>query len=201
MGPNCLSASSPVPGYKLEIETTNENAGLYLDRTDGVTFKLNCTDSLAQIGSVSSHKVNFVVGNSAKMTIDTTGYVGIGTTSPTHLVHLSGGAYSDGSTWQPSCSRALKENITDLTLDEAMNALEGLNPVKFNYKINKDEDYIGFIAEDVPELVATKERKSINTMDVVAVLTKVIQEQQKFIREQQKINAELQKKIAELEEK
>jgi hypothetical protein len=73
--------------------------------------------------------------------------------------------------------------------------------VKFNYKINKDEDYIGFIAEDVPELVATKERKSINTMDVVAVLTKVIQEQQKFIREQQKINAELQKKIAELEEK
>jgi hypothetical protein len=189
------------PSYKLEIETTNENAGLYLDRTDGATFKLNVTDSLAQIGSVSNHKVNFVTNNSAKMTIDTTGYVGIGTTSPTHLVHLSGGAYSDGATWQPSCSREYKENIANLTLDEAVKALDGLNPVKFNYKINKDEEYIGFIAEDVPELVAMKERKSINTMDVVAVLTKVIQEQQKFIREQQKINAELQKKIAELEEK
>ena len=82
-----------------------------------------------------------------------------------------------------------------------MNALEGLDPVKFNYKINKDEDYIGFIAEDVPELVATKERKSLNTMDVVAVLTKIVQEQQTFIREQQKINAELKKKIAELEKK
>jgi hypothetical protein len=196
------------PGYSLEVETTGENAGLYLDRTDGATFKLNVTTSMAQIGTQSNHKVNFVANNSAKMTIDTTGYVGIGTTSPTHLVHLSGGAYSDGSTWQPSCSRSLKENITTLTLDEAVKTLDGLNPVKFNYKINKDEDYIGFIAEDVPELVATKERKSINTMDVVAVLTKVLQDQQKAIRDQQKILQEqqetisgLKKEIAQLKEK
>jgi hypothetical protein len=189
-----LGIGSKTPGYPIELKTTGENAGLYLDRTDGATFKLNVTTSMAQIGTQSNHKVNFVANNSAKMTIDTTGYVGIGTTSPTHLVHLSGGAYSDGSTWQPSCSRTLKENITNLSLDEAVKALDVLNPVKFNYKINKDEDYIGFIAEDVPELVATKERKSINTMDVVAVLTKVVQEQQKTI-------AELKKEIAELKKK
>jgi hypothetical protein len=51
---------------------------------------------------------------------------------------------------------------------------------------------VGFIAEDVPELVATKDKKGMSSMDVVAVLTKVVQDQQKTI-------AELSKKMDELE--
>jgi hypothetical protein len=35
---------------------------------------------------------------------------------------------------------------------------------------------VGFIAEDVPELVATKDRKGLSPMDIVAVLTKVVQD-------------------------
>ncbi len=42
---------------------------------------------------------------------------------------------------------------------------------------------MGFIAEDVPELVATKDRKGLSPMDIVAVLTKVVQRQQKEIEE------------------
>jgi hypothetical protein len=182
------------PAYKFEIETTNEDAMLYLDRTDGAQFKVNVTTAQGQIGTQSAHKLNIVTGNTNRITIDASGNVGIGNATPNHLIHLSGGAYSNGSTWEPSSSREYKENITKLTLDEAMEALEGLDPVKFNYKINKEEDYIGFIAEDVPELVATKLRKSMNTMDVVAVLTKVVQEQQKTI-------SELNKRISELEKK
>jgi hypothetical protein len=73
--------------------------------------------------------------------------------------------------------------------------------VKFNYKVDKAEKHVGFIAEDAPELVATPDRKGMSPMDVVAVLTKVVQGQQKFIQAQQKINAELQQKIAELEKR
>ena len=79
-----------------------------------------------------------------------------------------------------------------------MEALEGLNPVKFNYKTNKDEDYMGFIAEDVPELVATKERKGVAPMDVVAVLTKVVREQQKLLKEQRRLAQEQQEAISQL---
>jgi hypothetical protein len=82
-----------------------------------------------------------------------------------------------------------------------MEALEGLNPVKYNYKKNKEEARVGFIAEDVPELVAMNGRKSLATVDIIAVLTKVIQDQQKFIQKQEKINSRLQKKIAQLEKK
>ncbi len=51
---------------------------------------------------------------------------------------------------------------------------------------------MGFIAEDVPELVATNDRKGLSSMDIVAVLTKVLQEQQKTI-------SELTGRVADLE--
>jgi Chaperone of endosialidase len=76
-------------------------------------------------------------------------------------------------------SRELKENITDLSTQEAIEALANLNPVKFNYREdNQKQLKAGFIAEDVSELVATADRKGICALDIVAVLTKVIQQQQ-----------------------
>jgi cell division protein FtsB len=53
----------------------------------------------------------------------------------------------------------------------------------------------------VPALVATEDRKALSPMDVVAVLTKVVQEQQKAIEEQKKINAELRAEIDALKRK
>jgi len=193
------------PEFPLEVETTGENAGIYVDRTDGATFKLNVTTDLAQIGSVTSHKVNFVVGNSARMTIDTNGWVGISDDTPDYPLDMgtigNNARCTTGGVWQNGSSRASKENIRDLSVDEAMNTLEGLNPVRFNYKVQKDEQYVGFISEDVPELVATKDRKALSPMDIVAVLTKVAQEQQKAIQEQQKTISELKERITELEKK
>ena len=92
-----------------------------------------------------------------------------------------GGSYN--GTWNPASSKKLKENIKNLTGDEAVDALKALNPVKFNYIEYKDEDRVGFIAEDVPELVAMNGRKNLGTVDILAVLTKVVQEQQKVDQE------------------
>jgi len=81
-----------------------------------------------------------------------------------------------------SSSRELKANIAELSGSEAIATLENLNPVKFNYKADSDKNlHIGFIAEDVPDLVATSDRKGLSAMDIVAVLTKALQEQLKTI--------------------
>ncbi len=70
-----------------------------------------------------------------------------------------------------------------LTPEEALAALAGLEPVRFNYKQDESEVYVGFIAEDVPGLVASEDRSSLSTMDIVAVLTRVVQQQQQKIAE------------------
>jgi Chaperone of endosialidase len=86
------------------------------------------------------------------------------------------GALTQGS------SRTLKENITELSSKEALETLVNLNPVKFTYKADTDKvNHVGFIAEDVPDLVATSDRKGLSAMDIVGVLTKAVQEQQKMI--------------------
>ncbi|MBF0606010.1 MAG: tail fiber domain-containing protein [Magnetococcales bacterium] len=92
-----------------------------------------------------------------------------------------------------------KKDIHSLTSEDAMLAFNKLEPVSFKYKTD-DEQHIGFIAEDVPDIVATKDRKGLSTMDVVALLTKVVQEQQKMAQEQQKVVQEQQMTIAELKE-
>jgi len=68
-----------------------------------------------------------------------------------------------------------------LTASEALNTLDELTPVRYNYKVEKDEEYIGFIAEDVPDLVAMSNRKGLSPMDITAVLTKVVKEQKNQI--------------------
>ena len=50
-------------------------------------------------------------------------------------------------------------------------------------KAEPGEDYVGFIAEEVPELVASDGRQSMSAMDVVGVLTRVVQQQQETIDE------------------
>jgi Chaperone of endosialidase len=76
-------------------------------------------------------------------------------------------------------SRALKENITDFSTQEAIDVLAQLNPVRFKYREDKEKEAtVGFIAEDVPDLLATHDRKGVCALEIVAVLTKVIQQQQ-----------------------
>ena len=70
-------------------------------------------------------------------------------------------------------SRVFKKDISFVSGDEAMETLNGLIPVKFKYKAdNLDEEHLGFIAEDVPDLVAVQDRKHLRTMDITAVLTR-----------------------------
>lgn len=119
-----------------------------------------------------------------RMVISSSGNVGIGVSTPSYPLQMGSGAYvTTGGVWTNASSREYKENIKSLTAQEALDTLGGLNPIKYNYKTDAEDRHVGFIAEDVPELVATRDRKGLSPMDIVAVLTKVVQEQQNMIRE------------------
>ena len=95
-------------------------------------------------------------------------------------------------------SREYKEDIKVLSAQAAFDALEALTPVTFVYKSDRTEQHVGFIAEDVPDLVATQDHKSLSSMDIVSVLTKVVQEQQGIIERQQAAISAHSEEIAEL---
>ena len=115
------------------------------------------------------------------LVVDTTGRIGLGVSAPLYQIHHSSGARLDAGNWVNASSREVKQDIHPLGSDAAFDAFKALQPVTFAYKANPAETNVGFIAEDVPDLVATTDRKGLSSMDIVAVLTKVVQDQQRTI--------------------
>jgi len=154
------------------------------DRNSGVAG-LMITQSSGETGYIMHNRASTLTigaGSMDRITIDSDGNVGIGASRPTQPLQMASGAHvTAGGVWTNSSSRAKKENIDTLTLEDALAALAALEPVHFNYKSDAGEAHVGFIAEDVPELVASSDRQGLSSMDIVAVLTRVIQAQQQQI--------------------
>ncbi|MFT5311847.1 MAG: hypothetical protein ACI8Z9_000323 [Paraglaciecola sp.] len=135
-------------------------------------------------------------GGESLFMVTGTGEIGIGVSSVAAgnvLQALSGALLTTGGVWTNASSRALKSDIVVISADVARQTVNALKPVTFTYKSEPDETYAGFIAEDVPEIVASSDRKSLAAMDFVAVLTKLVQEQQKAI-------IDLQYRVQQLEQ-
>ena len=158
------------------------------------------------LGSSSSNNDNviFINRQNASMQFGTNGLtvlslsapgnVGIGTASPGAKLDVNGrlfvagtglgnfplemgsGAHvTVGGVWTNASSRDYKKNVRRLTKKGALSILDALVPVSFEYK-NGGEKHLGFIAEDVPEEVASPDRKGLSPMDFVAVLVTVVQD-------------------------
>jgi len=128
--------------------------------------------------------LRFFTANVQRAIIDNEGFFGINVSNPAFPIEHSSGAHlTVGGVWTDASSRGFKQDIENLETNEAMQALKGLQPVRYAYKVDPTEHHVGFIAEDVPDLVATKDRHSLSPMDIVGVLTKVVQQQQSTIDE------------------
>ncbi|MEW6570840.1 MAG: tail fiber domain-containing protein [Nitrospirota bacterium] len=187
------------PGFWLD-ESGTGNKGLFF-ALDNKTFQMQRRpQGFGVTNEASVFRMRIEAPNDS-IAIDAQGDVGLGVPieSISYPLQLAGGARCTGTTWQNASSREYKENIKELSADEALLAFSNLTPVLFNYKVDREDQHLGFISEDVPDLVATPDRKGLSPMDIVAVLTKVVQEQQKAMQEQRKTISELTEKVTELE--
>ncbi|MGL5795117.1 MAG: DUF6519 domain-containing protein, partial [Waterburya sp.] len=63
-------------------------------------------------------------------------------------------------------SQTFKDNITNLSSQEVGQILQGLNPVKFTDKADQNQTlHLGFIAEEVPDVIASPDKQAINPMN------------------------------------
>jgi hypothetical protein len=179
---NNIGIGTAEPKQRLEV-----NGNIQIHEQNSGVAGLMITQSSGETGYIMHNRASTLTigaGSIDRITIDREGNVGIGVTRPSHPMEMVSGAHvSAGGVWTNSSSRAKKENITELTPEEALRTLAQLQPVQFNYKSDQQETYVGFIAEDVPELVATSDRQGLSAMDIVAVLTKVVQAQQRQIEQ------------------
>jgi hypothetical protein len=132
------------------------------------------------------------------VTVDSASNVGIGKT-PADDYKLDVNGNLRATNFAQTSSRTYKENIASLPVKRALELLNKLKPVTFSYKAeNAKKQNIGFIAEDVPQIFSTSDHKSVVLMDIIGVLTTVVQKQQKEAQDMRKQVNELQVQVAAL---
>lgn len=196
----------------IEMNSSNEGGG-WIDFTDA-----SGTDMKGRIKYVnSSNQFQFFTAGALKMVLNSSGNVGIGTTSPSRKLDVNGTA-GGTSAWQSPSDKRYKENIKPI-----QNILPKINKLvaiyydwkkqDFPYKNFPDKRQVGFIAQEMeeifPELVYTDKRgyKSVAYSKITPILLQAIKELQlqntkeiEGLRKKydQKIN-ELTKRIKKLE--
>lgn len=154
-----------------------------------------------------------------RMTVNHDGNVGVGTTAPSHLLHVNGVARSTQANFDTSSDRRVKENIRDV--QNGLEMIMKLRPVRYEYI----EEYVshnrelsgvktGFIAQEVAQVDSTMVKKIVekykgkvvddfnvlNTANMIPLLVSATQEQEREISSLRKKNENLEMKVAQIKE-
>ena len=130
-------------------------------------------------GAGTSHggvKHEWRINNSAKMTLDNSGDLGIGENNPTHKLHVVGNIYATGNVTAYSDKRN-KKNLQ--VIDDSLRKIEKIN----GYTYEKDNvRYTGLVAQEVlsilPEAVVGNEEDgyALAYGNMVGILVEAIKE-------------------------
>ncbi len=187
-----LSVSDDNVG-RLDINNATATNGLFIPRLQGRSASQNAAlimEGLITTDTGSNPAIVYNAGKAASGGLTTRPLV-VYRNNNVAKVTIAANGNITATAFNPVSSRALKDDIVDLDSAKATDALRQLTPVEYVYKDDETkEKRVGFIAEDVPEIVANADRQSVPIMDVVALVTKVVKDQQSTIEDQKQTIAQ-----------
>lgn len=155
--------------------------GVWKYKKDGraINHYMNSGDHIWRVSNAAGSADAPVTWNEA-VRIAHNGRVGIANSAPTHLLQVgNGGAVCNGTTWIDGSSRDYKKEIKDLSkedLESLMTILDEVNLVSYLYKQDNEATpkRIGMIAEEMPDILSSEDRKGMELGRHVGFLMGVV---------------------------
>ena len=173
----------------IEISGTN-NPGLAIRNTTGTR------QYFMYVGSTGNNLFNIfdATAGADRVTLNTSGQVGIGTNAPTDLLSVNGSASKPGGgSWSNFSDERLK--TIKGRFNTGLNALMRLQPIRYEYKPNNalglksNGEHVGFgaqaVKEIIPEAVSSTDNGylMVNNDPIIWTMLNAIKEQQKQIEQ------------------
>jgi hypothetical protein len=148
------------PSAKLTVQDASD-AKIYSTRTSGATAMLEGGGSAGYLKTTTNHAFVFGTNGADNMVLTTAGYllIGYASSNGAYPLQVNGQIFATSSTIATSDGRYKKDIVS---LDGALDIVAALNPVQFNWKehpvhkFNTDVPTIGFIAQEVAEVLKDK---------------------------------------------
>jgi len=170
------------PGIKLS-NSHNAQTVLLIENTTSRKYEVSVGGSASAVGNGSFYIYDATAGGT-RLVINSAGNVGIGTTSPSEKLEVSGNILASGDITAFSDAN-LKENVE--TVSDALDKVKGMRGVTFN-KIGEEKRSVGVIAQELLEVLPeavhkSGEHYSVAYGNIVGVLIEAMKEQQAQIDE------------------
>lgn len=189
VGPEMLARFQVADGGQAWLDFANASSGanVFIPKVFGKAEAVNAALIIEGTVNVDSGTSPVLVFNtSLPRGGPTTRTLAVFRNNGANKVTISSTGDVQATSFNPVSSRVLKDKILELSATQALDALSQITPVKYVYKDDETrQQRVGFIAEDVPAIVANADRQSVPIMDIVALVTRAVKDQQQTIEELQ----------------
>jgi len=202
-----VGIGTTAPTARLSVVATGDGARvLHLGTERAWVFRQFGTGAAAALELTADDQNN----NNKNFLINTTGFVGIGTTAPTANLSVNGSANKPGGgSWGTFSDERLKTIKGRFT--PGLHALMQLQPLRYEYKpdnalkLKSEGEYVGFSAQAlqkvVPEAVSQTDSGFlvVNNDPILWTMLNAIKEQQTQLQQQRTLIIQLRARLARLE--